>query len=70
MKITNYLTSTGLDVLPVLGNHDAYPHNQFSGDPDDELYQTTAEMWKNVGWSSDAYREYKINGFEAVFLSK
>jgi hypothetical protein len=26
--ITLYLNQTGLKVFPVLGNHDAYPHNQ------------------------------------------
>ena len=26
--ITLYLNQTGLTVFPVLGNHDAYPHNQ------------------------------------------
>ena len=26
--ITLYLNQTGLKVFPVIGNHDAYPHNQ------------------------------------------
>lgn len=63
-KITNFMNETIPDVpiIPVLGNHDAFPHNQFPDDPENDLYQKTAEMWKNMGWTEDAYTQYKENG--------
>ena len=63
-KITNFMNETipGVPIIPVLGNHDAFPHNQFPDDPENDLYQKTAEMWKNMGWTEDAYKQYKQNG--------
>ena len=60
--ITDQLKATNLTVFPVLGNHDAYPHNQFYDHPEHELYQKTAEMWKLIGWPNEAYEDYKRNG--------
>jgi len=61
--ITLYLNQTGLKVFPVLGNHDAYPHNQFHDNPENELYQKTAEIWKDsFGWPNEAYQQYRTNG--------
>lgn len=61
-KITDILKTTQIPIYPVLGNHDAFPHNQFQDDFNAELYQKTAEMWKSLGWPFEAYEDYKSNG--------
>ena len=59
----------GIPIYPVLGNHDAFPHNQFSDDPNHMLYAITAEMWGDLGWPAEALQEYKQNGRLGFFLS-
>ena len=57
------MNRTGLKIFPVLGNHDAYPHNQFHDDPKNEFYQNTAEIWKDtMGWPNEAYQQFKSHG--------
>ena len=60
--ITEELVKTELPIIPILGNHDAYPHNQFSDNDNNILYQNTAELWKDIGLTDNAYKEYKENG--------
>ena len=61
--ITGHLSKLKLPVVPILGNHDAYPHNQFSDDPYNSLYQETAILWNIAGFlDEEAYEEYKENG--------
>ena len=62
-SITQKLVNTSIPMFPVLGNHDAFPHNQFQDDPKDLLYLTSGEMWKDAnGWTQSAFEEYMTNG--------
>lgn len=53
---------TNLDLFPVLGNHDAFPHNQFHDDPSYDLYQKTADMFGKSSGFSSVVEQYRKNG--------
>ena len=60
--ITEILKEIGIPIYPVLGNHDAYPHNQFPDDPNNDLYQKTGEIFQALDWPSEAKNDYLKNG--------
>ncbi|XP_059090918.1 acid sphingomyelinase-like phosphodiesterase 3b isoform X2 [Tigriopus californicus] len=59
--LTEQLKGTGIQVYPVLGNHDFHPKNQAPNNPAGLIYQESADLWKQwlVG---EPIAEYKANG--------
>lgn len=50
-------------VIPVFGNHDAFPKHNFSPNPSD-LYDRVAELWKD--WIGEGYDQFKQGGYYSM----
>ena len=63
-KITDAIKDLGLDVYPVLGNHDTHPKSQVPDNTSAILYQEVGDMWEDWLGSQggDADQQFRDNG--------